>query len=210
MYRLFSTIHRNNQNNKNNDTTYWQFYRFRNLDQIKRLEALFSQINAQAGGVQVASTVTTQYSTQTKTNTITSPRANYGQSQSQNGQEQPIQKEFGSLQKQRSEVPAGSFLVDKREYQPRSATTLQNTKGPFKLESFEEFIELAHVIGIKWINAKDLVKFLKPQLSDQLSLTLDHFVNMFAEVFKGKYKNYNQFKDQLTSIFNYLDVNGKY
>lgn len=108
-----------------------------------------------------------------------------------------------------SELPAGSSIIlDKRESHPRSATAFRASKGPIRLESFEEFIELAHVTGLKAINAKDLVKFLKPNLSDLFTLSLDTFVNMFAEMFKGKYKSFHQFKDQLEAIFNYLDVNG--
>lgn len=235
------------------------------MDQIKKLESLFSTSNSQSGSLQVGgartlpqpqtqppasryvgSTTPKSATTSTVTNVKPSFSSNYEAPIVQQ-QQQPAYRPQQSMPQtyQQSTVKATttqpvSQLVSQPVSQPVAQTRVQSRTQPQTqtqllknstlgnpqpslndlrgsqivdtvfINSFEELVQMAQVTGIATINAKDLVKALMTDLNQIYNVTLDQFLSIFTEMFKGKYRNYYQFKEQLTGIFNFLDTNGKF
>jgi len=73
--------------------------------------------------------------------------------------------------------------------------------------SFQEFLELRDKMGFNLIGAHEAMLAIRQRIGHIAQLTLDDFIIVFTDIFRGKFNNYYEFIEKLAQIFCFVDLN---
>jgi len=76
------------------------------------------------------------------------------------------------------------------------------------LQSFQDFLDLRARLGFQLLSAKDVILKIRESIGHIHFMTLDEFIMVFVDLFRGKFANYYEFIDSLVQIFQFIDLNG--
>ena len=77
------------------------------------------------------------------------------------------------------------------------------------IKSFQEFLDLRAKLGFHVLNVKEVILKIRESIGHIHFMTLDEFIMVFVDLFRGKFSNYYEFIDSLVQIFHFIDLNGK-
>jgi len=89
----------------------------------------------------------------------------------------------------------------------QTAMGLQNRQTK-ALQSFQDFLDLRARLGFQLLSAKDVILKIRESIGHIHFMTLDEFIMVFVDLFRGKFANYYEFIDSLVQIFQFIDLNG--
>jgi len=75
------------------------------------------------------------------------------------------------------------------------------------IKSFQEFLDLRAKLGFHVLNVKEVILKIRESIGHIHFMTLDEFIMVFVDLFRGKFSNYYEFIDSLVQIFHFIDLN---